>query len=562
VTTPRLRASPLLTGHCLGYVRVSKEDQAAEHKTSLSDQRAAIAALAGRLGRHLSPPLIFEDPGVSGATAEDRPGFMALVRYCEAHPRPRSAPGYVLALNDSRWGRFPNPEESTYWRVHLDRHGWRVRFAEGDETEDPTARIFLRAVHSTQATAYLEAIRANAKRGAQGAARRGLWQNEAPLGYRRRARDPVTGQERTLEPGQLKGKNEEVRLTVGPPEERQIVQTMFARYAGGGVSLGALARELDRTFPGRAWSKQTVRAFLKNPAYLGDVVWCRRPHDKAERRERWIRPEADWIVTRDAHPALVSREMFAAVQQRLATNRRQTRATAGGYPLSGLLRCAQCGEPYTGGGGPHGPPQDPDRYRFYKDRGGVGRVPACSGPLGTLQKRWIEPRIIATVTDVVSRPDVRRLIAEECDRQLSDLRSVHTGGRAALERERTRLDTERERLVAAIAHGTVTEAEAAVQLAGNRTALDRIAADLERLRFEDRRSTRLDGERAQLVALAADFATVARRASGAQLRELLRPWIADAVVDKANRKLTLTIRRVPLAGAFLQLRAAPGRGSP
>jgi len=562
VTTPGLRASPLTAGDCLGYARVSKEDQAAENKTSLNDQRTAIMALAARLGRQLSSALIFEDPGVSGATAEDRPGFMALVRHCEAHPRPRSAPGFVLALNDSRWGRFSDAEEATFWRVRLKNCGWRVRFAEGDETEDPTARSVLRAIYSSQASLYRENIRANAKRGAEGAARRGLWQNEAPIGYRRRARDPITDQERTLERGQLKGKNEEVRLTLGPQQEQQVVQSIFARYAGGGVSLGALARELDRTFPGRAWSKQTVRAVLKNPAYVGDVVWCRRPHDKAERREHWIRPEADWVVTRDAHPALVSRDMFAAVQERLVGNKRQTRATAGGYPLSGLLRCAQCGESYTGGGGPQGPPDDPDRYRFYKDRGGVGRAPVCSGPLGTLQKRWIEPRIIATVADVVSRPDVRRLIAEECDRQLSDLRSVHTGGRAALERERKRLNTERERLVAAIAHGTVTEAEAAVQIAGSRTALDRIAADLERLRFDDRRSTRLDGEREQLVALAADFATVARRASGAQLREILRPWIADAVVDKANRKLTLTIRRVPLAGVFLQLSAAPGRGSP
>ena len=380
MTIPRLRTQPLPGADCLGYVRVSKEDQATERKTSLEDQRAAIAARAAKLGRTLSPDNIFSDPGVSGGTAEDRPAFMSLVAYCEAHSRPGGAPGYVLVLNDSRWGRFTNAEEATYWRVRLERQGWRVRFAEGDETDDPVARGVLRAVHSSQATAYRDAIRANAKRGAAGAARRGLWQNEAPLGYRRRARDPATGQERTLEPGQRKSDSEEVRLTPGPKSERAVIRWMFDRYAAGGVSLGGLAHKLDRRFPGRAWSKQTVRAVLRNPAYVGDVVWCRRPHDKEERRATWRRPQEAWIVAPDAHPALVARDLFFAVQHRLASNLRATRATAGGYPLSGLLNCAQCGKPYTGKGGSRGPENDPDRYRFYADSGGVGRVVACAGP--------------------------------------------------------------------------------------------------------------------------------------------------------------------------------------
>jgi len=562
VTTPLTASAVPPAADCVGYVRVSKEDQAAERKTSLADQRAEISALAARLRRQLPEQLIFADPGVSGATAEGRPGFMALIRYCEAHPRPRKAPGCALVLNDSRWGRFPNAEEATYWRVHLERQGWRVRFAEGDETEDPIGRSVMRAIHSSQATAYREAIRANAKRGAEGAARRGLWQNEAPLGYRRRARDTAAGQERTLEPGQRKGDTEEVRLTPGPRREQEVVRTMFARYAVGEVSLGTLARELDARFPGRAWSRQTVRAVLRNPAYCGDVVWCRRPHDGEERREQWVRPPAEWIVTRDAHPPLISRELYDEVQRRLAANRKQTRATVGGYPLSGLLHCAHCGSAYTGGGGPRGPEGDPDRYRFYRDSGGVGRAAHCPGALGTLQRRWIEPRLVEAVARVVSHPSVRRLIASECERQLGELGGEQMERRDALERERAQLASERDRLVAAIARGLLTDAEAAPQLATLRAGLEHVTADLERLRFEGRRAGRFDSEKQRLVTLATDFAALARRASGARLRELLRPWIAGALVDKANRKLILTIRRVPIEGPLVHLRAAPGRGSP
>ena len=560
MTTSPATGAPLSAPDCIGYVRVSKEDQAAEQKCSLSDQRAAISTLATRLRRQLAGALIFEDPGVSGATAEGRPGFIALIGYCETHPRPRKSPGYVLVLNDSRWGRFPNAEEATYWRVHLERQGWRVRFAEADETDDPIGRSVLRAIHSSQATAYREAIRANAKRGAVGAAHRGLWQNEAPLGYRRRARDLTTGQERTLEPGQRKGDTEQVRLTPGPAREQQIVRMMFTRYASGEVSLGLLVRELDAGFPGRAWSRPTVRAVLTNPAYCGDVVWCRHPHDAEERREQWIRPATEWVVTRDAHPALISRDLYEQAQQRLAANRKQTRATSGGYPLSGLIYCAHCGSTYTGAGGPRGPEGDPDRYRFYRDSGGIGRAAHCRGPLGTLQKRWIEPRIVEAVARVVAHPSVRRLIAAECERQLEALGEDQAARRDALERERGCLAGERDRLIAAIGRGLLADAEAAPQLATLRVGRERATGDLERLRFEGRRSGRLDSERERLIALAADFAAIAKQATGAQLRELLRPWLACALVDKVNRKLILTIRRVPLAGPLVHLRAAPGPG--
>ncbi len=157
-------------GDTLAYLRVSSDSQAREEKTSLADQARAIAQLASRLGRTLAPRATFTDPGKSGQTAEDRPAFMALVAYAQAHPRPRSAPGLVLVLNDSRFGRFGDPDEAAFWRVVLAKAGWRVRFAEGDDTDDLVGRSVLRAIGGAQASAYSHALRANAKRGTRGAA--------------------------------------------------------------------------------------------------------------------------------------------------------------------------------------------------------------------------------------------------------------------------------------------------------------------------------------------------------------------------------------------------------
>src|SRR5690348_10447545 len=157
----------------VGYCRVSTESQAREDRTSLADQRDAVEALATRIGRALTSDSWFVDAGVSGADAEGRSAFMRLVAYCEAHRRPVRSPGYVLVLNDSRFGRFRDPDEAAAWRYRLKQCGWVVRFAESDDTTDPIGRSVLRAVGAAQASEYRASISRNAKRGARGSAEQG-----------------------------------------------------------------------------------------------------------------------------------------------------------------------------------------------------------------------------------------------------------------------------------------------------------------------------------------------------------------------------------------------------
>jgi hypothetical protein len=349
-------------------------------------------------------------------------------------------------------------------------------------------------------------------------------------------------------------------LVPGPATEQRVIRYIFARYATGLVSLGALAEELARKFPHRRWGRQTVRAVLRNPADVGDVVWCRRPHDPKEARATPVRARADWVTSPDAHPALVSRDLFKGAQARLALNHRQTRATAGGYPLSGLIRCAHCGAGYTGGGGPKNRrnPADPDRYRFYRDSGFC----ATGGYLGTLQKRLVEPEVIRAVAEVVAAPRVQELIGEEFERVLMAEGAAATDRRRELETERGRLVAERDRVVGAIARGVLTDADAEATVARLRSALEATTAELERLRFDKRHLARLTAERDRLVRLAADFTTQAARLHGAALRELLRPWLQEARVDKLRRTLTLTIRRVPVEGLLsVESSTGPGRDS-
>lgn len=486
---------------CVAYTRVSSEDQAGDEKASLRQQAEAVAALARKLGAAVGET--FTDPGRSGTTAR-RPAFQALIRHCETHPQPPARRGLVLALNITRWGRFDS-DESAYWRVHLRRLGWEVRFAEGD-SEDERARRMFNFIGGEQAAEYSVKLSDNCKRGAHAAAEAGRYATRAPLGY---------------------AKGPDNRLV--PDAHAALVRAAFERYDTGAASIGDLARELQRRAPGlRRWGRQVVKNLLKNPAYAGDVVW----HD---RRFGPVKTH-----TRDAHPPLVGRALWDRVQQRLADNYRPTRHTFGGYPLSGLLVCSDCGAAYKGAGGPKGPAGDPDRYRFYRENGSGDAT--CGHRQGTLQKRVVEPLIIREVAKVVARADVQRLIRVELQRVLKAAPDT----RRAAEVERQRLEAQRTRLVERIAAGTVSDAEAKPVLDQLRARIAALAADAERAAFAAASRKTLAAEQDRLLAMARDFEARARRLGGAELRELLKPWLANAVVDKATRTVTLTVRRVPV----------------
>jgi DNA invertase Pin-like site-specific DNA recombinase len=265
----------------LEYRRVSTEQQAGDDRTSLGEQHRANMELARKLGRVLDPRAVFEDPGVSGATAEGRPGFMAMVRYCEAHPRPRSAPGVILVLNDSRFGRFDDPEEATHWRFVLKRLGWHVRFAEGDDVEDGIARGVLRFIGSAQASEYRANLKRTARRASRATAEQGRWQNEAPIGYRRLA-TRTDGSQRVLVSGL--GLGCVVRGLLAKPEVEHVDVVEISRSI-----LSLVGREFD-----------------DNPrvsVHYGDAELIRWP-----RRTRW---DCAW------HDVWSEREGLAVVHARL-----------------------------------------------------------------------------------------------------------------------------------------------------------------------------------------------------------------------------------------------------
>lgn len=535
---------------CVCYVRVSDPSQAGEKQTSPEDQMMAMRALASKLGRSIGS--VFRDE-LSGGTMEQRPSLVSLVASCEAAPKSARAPGYVLVLNDSRWGRFDDPEESTYWRVHLSkRTGWIVRFAENDDSESKTVRAIMRAVVSGQATQKRDDVRRNARRGAEGTANQGFWIGQAPFGYRRKVVFPP-GRERLLDGGARKAPDEKMVLAVHD-DEAALVRQMFARYASGEHSINTITDWLLRVSLSRKWNRASVRYTLTNPAYAGDVVWGRTPADDAERAVRFVRPEGEWYGKRDAHEAIVSRRVFARVQEVFRANKARTRGVRSDWIVSSIVKC-RCGASFGGGSG-GSRRKDGTKVRFYAcTTQAQNRASRCAFG-GAVTKHYLEDAVLSTLGDVIGSELFAHDLAARFDRQV---RAARQSGRTVdvIDREIAAVRQRQERLVQSIEAGAITTLDAKTRMSALRDEVIRLTVEREQVAAR-RVRPRLDSEeRERLVSLALDFRTLADRLKGPALRELIRPWIQHAEFNTTTRELTMAIRRIPARMGVLDSPRSP-----
>ena len=148
------------------------------------------------------------------------------------------------------------------------------------------------------------------------------------------------------------------------PEQAPIVRLIFQLYTEGALDregvktpLGSvsIAHHLDRlgipTFTGDPyWSGSSVRTILRNPVYIGKVVWMSRPQVKRMEHGEIVRSRPrnlpqDVMVCDGLHPPLVEEELWQTAQALLRKNSRPS-SPAGKpltNPLAGLLVCGVCG---------------------------------------------------------------------------------------------------------------------------------------------------------------------------------------------------------------------------
>jgi hypothetical protein len=111
------------------------------------------------------------------------------------------------------------------------------------------------------------------------------------------------------------------------------------------------------TRTGRSWVPATVQTMLRNPVYIGKIVWGRRKQVKRMKDGKITkeRPRSsDYTLADGLHPALIDESTFNAAQEYLSENppRPIGEQHKVANPLSGLVVCGICGRkmirrPYT-----------------------------------------------------------------------------------------------------------------------------------------------------------------------------------------------------------------------
>ena len=373
-------------GQAAGYCRRSTDRQ----EQSIGDQRKAIEAYAAEHGFTVVEWYI--DDALSGAGVGDRGAFQEMIRDARRPNRPFS---HVLVYDVKRFGRLDN-DETGYYRYLLGQAGVEVVYVSegfnGDDTDD-----LLRPVKQWQARQELKDLSKVVIRGQVSKSEGGWWLGGMPpYGYDLAYYDsaggmlhilrfmPDGGKEVYDETGELQrvlekgdrltvSKSDRARLVLSSAERVELVRTVFGWYVREGLGYKSIADRLNREgMPsprGGKWSMTTIREMVSNPAYAGDLVWNRRSMAKFHRIKNGravAKPRhggraveendpADWIVTRDTHPAIISRQEWARARAK-RTERckhyphsyRRGRGARSEYLLTGLIGCARCGHGWQG----------------------------------------------------------------------------------------------------------------------------------------------------------------------------------------------------------------------
>lgn len=134
--------------------------------------------------------------------------------------------------------------------------------------------------------------------------------------------------------------------------EAKFVRMMFSLYADG-YGCVSVANQVNamgaKPHRSAAFSRNSIAKILRNPAYIGKIVWNQKTHIKKNTRgnQKHItiyNPPEKWTITDGLHPPIIEKEVYDKVQDIMAGRYRPSRNDGTvKSPLAGLVRCANCG---------------------------------------------------------------------------------------------------------------------------------------------------------------------------------------------------------------------------
>jgi len=483
----------------VGYVRRSTDRQ----EQSIPDQKKAIETYATEQGLKLVK--FYVDDAISGTSTLGRRAFQQMIE--DAQKTSKSF-DKIIVYDVKRFGRVDN-DEAGFYRHILRTNGVEVLYVSenfnGDTTDD-----LIRPVKQWQARQESKDLSKVTIRGLLSKSETGCWMGGVPpygydLGYKNSEgkfllilRYMPDGSKqilnnnnklvRTLAKGETLSisKRDRAKLTLSDPKRVKVIKQIFKMYVEQGKGFKSIACTLNNKniptarnshwshiYSGN-WTDTTIRAMLVNPIYAGDMVWNRRTDarfhrisngqavDRKDVHGARLVPndKTDWIVVRDAHPALVNRRLFEGVKQqldnrlasieqkgqdpRIKTHGKTWSGKRSRFILSGLLKCSLCGSRYQGVTRNKGKKRlDGTRVRnYYYCCGGYITKGTKICQMNPIPKQELEQKVINAILDFYKpylQKDGRRKLAEIIKQQTGSEKEDLSNARQRAEDELGRI---------------------------------------------------------------------------------------------------------------------------
>ena len=314
------------------YARLSRDDEKEGISGSIQNQKAILEKFAS--DNHLPNPRFFFDDGYSGVTFT-RPAFMEIMELAE-----QGLVANLVVKDHSRLGRnrlvVGQLLEEDFVRLNVRYIAImdNIDTASGVSDIVPMQDLFneWHAKNTSDKVRRVMQSRGNA----------GIpLTTNVPYGYKK---DPEDKNRWEIDEPAAEVVRRIFQMSVSGLGPTQIAK----RLKADNVMTPAEYRRSVGKKPGICterpcrWCPHTVAEILDRQEYVGDTVNFRTYRQSFKQKKQLDRPQEEWKVFPDTHPAIIDRETFALVQNLRQHRRRPTRTGIVSI-FSGLLYCADCG---------------------------------------------------------------------------------------------------------------------------------------------------------------------------------------------------------------------------
>ena len=272
-------------GRAAQYLRMSTEHQ----QYSIANQSAAIALYAAAHNAGIIRSFI--DEGKSGTTIKKRQGLQDLLCIVESGEADFDQ---ILVYDVSRWGRFPDTDESAHYEYLCKRAGITVHYcAEQFENDNSTTSNLLKPLKRTMASEFSRELSVKLSTGMRRLASMGYWQGGyAPFGMARQLVGSNGEPKQILNDGEWHGvSTDRTVLVPGDPREVETVKLAFNLYTKAYKSRRQIVEVLNQrnVLPrsGKPWTTTRLRRLLSADVYKGAYAYGKYVQRRLVARDKW-----------------------------------------------------------------------------------------------------------------------------------------------------------------------------------------------------------------------------------------------------------------------------------